>query len=249
MTRTIAISNQKGGTAKSTTTITLGAELARLGKRTLLVDLDPQGHLAEGFGLQSLGLEHDLSEVLEGSLPLAELIQPMRPNLFLAPANIHLAHLEPFLITKARREDRLKNALAPVADQYDVILIDCPPSLGILTINAFSAAQETLVPMATEFFALIGVGLLFETLQEIRAEINPELKVTGIVPTRMTHTRHAQEVIDQVRGELDGVRFFDSIPEAVAVRDAAAAGVPVTEYQPKSPAAEAYRRLAKDVLR
>ncbi len=247
MIRIIACANQKGGSAKTTTTISLGFELAQLGREVLLVDLDPQGHLAEGFGTQALGLEHEISEVLDGKLPLADILIPLRDHLTLAPANIRLSHLEPYLITKARREDRLKNALKSVGRPFDYVLIDCPPSLGIMTVNAFSAAGEILIPMASEFFALIGVGLLLDTVADMRADLNPDLEILGIVPTRMNRTTHARDVVDKAKEELQGYRFFETVPEAVAVRDASAAGVPIGEYQPESPAAIAYRKLAEEI--
>jgi chromosome partitioning protein len=173
----------------------------------------------------------------------------VRPNLDLVPSNLKLAYLEPRLITQISRENKLKNALMSVLSTYDIILIDCPPSLGILTVNAFSAAQEVLIPMAAEFFAMVGVGLLLETLGQMRAELNPGLGVVGIVPTRVNRTRHAQEVVEQAKEELgQTLRFFSPIPEAVAVRDASAAGIPVSEYQASSPAAKAYRTVAKELL-
>jgi chromosome partitioning protein len=248
MARIIAIANQKGGTAKSTTTISLGSELARLGKTTLLVDMDPQGHLAEGFGLPALALDHELSESLVGHLPLESITQRLRPNLYLAPTNLKLAYLEPQLMTEVRREDKLKGVLESANVKFDIILIDCPPSIGILTVNAFSAAQEILVPMAAEFFAVVGVSMLLDSVMKMRRQLNPQLEVTGIVPTRVTHTRHATDVVEQAKRQLSSYRFFTSVPEAVAVRDAAAAGQPITEYAPHSKAAEAYRALAKELL-
>ena len=248
MARVIAIANQKGGVGKSTTTLALGAELARLGHPTLLVDIDPQGHLAEGLGISSLSLEHELSDVFEGSVSLSSITRQVRPNLYLAPTNLKLAYLEPHLITQIRREDKLKDALAPVAEDYEIVLIDCPPSMGILTVNAFSAATEVLIPMAAEFFALVGVSMLLDSLAKMRSQLNPTLSVAGIVPTRVTHTRHALEVIDQAKAQLqDRYRFFAPIPEGVAVKDAAAAGVPVTEYQPESKPAQGYRQLAQEI--
>ncbi len=249
MTRIIAVANQKGGSAKTTTTINAGAELARLGHRTLLVDLDSQGHLAEGFGIPALGVDHDLSLVLDNKRPLADIIRPLRENLDLAPSNIRLSHLEPYLITRARREDRLKNALKPLLDRYAFVLIDCPPSLGIMTVNGFSAAGEILIPMAAEFYALIGVSLLLDTIRDMQIDLNPDLKILGIIPTRMNRTRHAREVVDHAQEELgQRLRFFSPpVPESVHVKDASAAGVPVAEYQPTSPATEAYRLLAQEI--
>ncbi len=247
MTRIIAIANQKGGSAKTTTAINLGAALAALGRRTLLVDLDPQGHLAEGFGIAAAGLEHELSEVLDQKRPLESILHPLRDHLDLAPANIRLSHLEPYLITRARREDRLKHALVPLLANYAYVLIDCPPSLGILTVNGFSAAQEILIPMAAEFYALIGVSLLLDTIRDMRIDLNPTLSVLGIIPTRMTRTRHAEAVVARAQEDLSGqVRVFEpSIPETVKVRDAAAAGLPIREFDAHSGATIAYQALAE----
>lgn len=251
MARVIAIANQKGGSAKTTTAISLGAALAEAGHPTLLVDVDPQGHLAEGFGIRAGGLDVEISAVLDNKRSLESIIQHLRPHLDLAASNIRLSHLEPYLITRARREDRLKHALRPVLDRYEFILIDCPPSLGILTINAFSAAGEILVPMAAEFYALIGVSLLLDTLAEMQADLNPDLMLLGIIATRMNRTLHAREVVEHAKAELaDRIRFFEPpIPDTVHIKDAAAAGQPILEYKSDSPAAEAYRHLAKEIAR
>jgi len=243
----IAISSQKGGVGKTTTCINLGAALADLGNRVLLIDLDPQGHMAEGFGIAALSINHEMSDVLSGSMGIETIIQEMRPRLFLAPSNVHLAHMEALLITQMRREDRLKNALVSVADTYDYILIDCPPSLGVLTVNALSAANKVLIPMLTEFYALVGVSLILDTIKRMQRELNPCLEILGIVPTRLDNTRHSKDVVEMVRKELPNVRLFTSIPEAVAVRNATAAAQTVTEYDPSSPAAIAYQTLAQEL--
>lgn len=249
MARVIAVSNNKGGSAKSTTVINVSAELAKLGQKVLAVDLDSQGHVSEGFGIPALSLEHELSDVMGGSLPLQDIVQEVRPNLSLAPANLRLSYLEPQLITRIGRENVLKKVLDPALSTYDFVLIDCPPSLGIFTVNAFAASDEVLIPMAAEFFALVGVSLLLDSLSLVRSGLSHDVGVLGIVPTRVTRTAHAREVIEQAKGQLgEHYRFFDPIPEAVAVRDASAAGVPVAEYQPASPAAKAYHELAKEIL-
>jgi chromosome partitioning protein len=246
--RIIAVAAQKGGAGKTTSTINLGAELAARGKHVLLVDLDPQGHLAEGLGIAAGELEQEISQVLDHKLELRDILVTIDHNLILAPANIHLAHLEHYLVTRTRREDRLKQALEPVQANYDIILIDCPPSLGILTVNALSAADEIIIPMAAEFYALLGVGLLLDTVAEMQRELNPNLSVTGILPTRMNRTNHAVEVVARAREELADLRVFATpIPEAVAVRDAAAAGKSLRHYAPKSPATIAYESVAKEL--
>ncbi len=243
----IAISSQKGGVGKTTTCINLGAALASCGRRVLLIDLDPQGHMAEGFGIAALSIKHEMSDVLSGAMGIKTIIQEMRPDLFLAPSNVHLAHMEALLITQMRREDRLKNALVDVEDSYDYILIDCPPSLGVLTVNALSAANKVLIPMLTEFYALVGVSLILDTIKRMQRELNPRLEILGIVPTRLDNTRHSKDVVEMVRNELPDVRLFTSIPEAVAVRNATAAAQTIEEYDPSSPAAAAYRMLAQEL--
>jgi chromosome partitioning protein len=246
----IAVSNQKGGSAKTTTTIHVGAALAAQGKRVLLIDMDPQGHLAEGFGLAAAELEHEISEVLDRRQELIQIIVPVRANLDLAPANIHLAHVEPALINKHRREDRLKMALQPVASEYDYVLIDCPPSLGILTVNALSAANQVLIPMAADYYSMLGVGLLLTSIDEMRAEINPTLTVLGLIPTRVSRTVNAREVLNHIKGELAGrVRIFlEEVPETVKFREAAGLGKTIFEHAPETPGAAAYNALAMEVI-
>lgn len=249
MARVIALSNLKGGSAKSTTTIALGAELAKLGQCTLLVDVDAQGHVSEGYGIPALSLEHDLSEVLAGDVPLTDILIPLRENLTLAPGNLKLAYVEPYLINEVGRERKLADALQPVLSDYDIILIDCPPSVGIYTVNALRAATEVLVPITAEFFALIGVSMLFDSLERIKNGLKHTVGVTGIIPTRVTRTNNSRQVVDQIHTEI-GSRYhiFTEIPEAVAVRSAAVAGKPVTEFDPTSKASEAYRIVAKELL-
>jgi chromosome partitioning protein len=249
MTRVIAVSNLKGGSAKTTTTVTVGAEFAVLGWRVLLIDVDGQGHLAEAYGIQAMSVERDMSDVLEGSVPLQHVIRPLRPNLFLAPSNLRLANLEPHLISSVGRENKLRKALKPLLGEFDMILIDCPPSVGIYTVNAFAAASEVLVPMTAEFFALTGVSMLLDSLAKLRAGLEHDIKVTGIVPTRVTRTVNARDVVDQAKAQLgNNYRFFTGVPESVAVREATVAGQPVTEYAPDNPASVAYRQVAKEIF-
>ena len=247
----IAIASQKGGSAKTTTAIHLGAALAARGRRVLLVDMDPQGHLAEGLGLAALELTAEISAVLERRQGIADILHPVRPGVDLAPSNIRLASVEAGLYTKLRREDRLKLALAPVAGAYDYVLIDCPPSLGLLTVNALSAADAVIVPMAAEYFSMLGVGLLLQTIDDMRAEINPTLAVRGLLPTRVARTVNAREILAHVRAELgERVRVFPCpVPETVKFREAAALGKTIFEYAPESPGAAAYRALAEEVDR
>lgn len=248
-TRIIAIASQKGGVAKTTTCLNIGAEIAAMGHRTLLVDMDPQGHLAEGFGIASAELESDVSFILANRKGIRDIRIPVGEHLDLAPSNIYLAHLELEMVQMVRREDRLKGALEVVKEDYDYVLIDCPPSLGILTVNAFSAADEVLIPMATEFYSLLGVSLLLDSISQMRRELNPNLRVAGILPTRMDRrTRHATEVVDKAKQEFSGIRVFQpAIPEAVAVKDASAAGQPLRSFAPTSVATKAYHAIAKEL--
>lgn len=245
----LAVANQKGGSAKTTTSINLGAALAARDKHVLLVDTDPQGHLAEGFGIPAGSLDKELSLVLDGKLPLSSIIINVRPHLDLAPSNIRLSYLEALLFTRHRREDKLKNALRAVKAQYDIIVIDCPPSLGILTVNALSAADAVLIPMACEFYAMLGVSLLLDVIEEMRAELNPSLRILGLLPTRYSRTIHAREVLERTRAELnDRVKIFEPpVNESVRFKEASAVGKTILEYAPDIKGAEAYRILAKEL--
>ena len=246
---TIAVSNQKGGSAKTTTAINIGAAIAESGKRVLLIDADPQGHLAEGFGINSGALEKDVSAVLDGKVSLKDIIINVRPNLDLAPSNIRLSYLEASLFTKHRREDKLKNALYAVDNNYDLIIIDCPPSLGLLTVNALSAADSVLIPMVCEFYAMLGVSLLLDVIEDMRVELNPSLQILGIVPTRLNRTIHARDVLERTSEELKGrVKVFEPpVNESVRFKEASAAGQTIFEYAPGIQGAEAYRTIAKEI--
>jgi chromosome partitioning protein len=245
----LAIASQKGGTAKTTTAAHLGAALAERGQKILLVDMDPQGHIAESFGVPAQELDQEISQVLEQKIPLSDIIKEVRPGLFLAPANIQLSYTETRLYSRLRREDRLKQALARVAGRFDLVIIDCPPSLGILTVNALSAADQVLIPMATEYFGMLGVALLLQTIAEMREELNQDLSAMGVLATRVTRTQNAKEVLERTQLELgDDVRVFTvQIPETVRVKEAAALGKTIFEYAPDNPAATAYRMLAEEV--
>ena len=247
---TLAVSNQKGGSAKTTTTINLGAAVALQGSRVLLVDTDPQGHLAEGFGIPAGSLDREISDVLDGKAKLADIVVNVRPNIDIAPSNIRLSYLEALLFTRHRREDKLKNALAEAKERYDVIIVDCPPSLGLLTVNALSAADKVLIPMVCEFYAMLGVSLLLDVIEDMRAELNPSLCILGILPTRMNRTVHAREVLERTKRELDGrVRVFEpAVSESVRFKEAAAAGETIFEYAPKVKGIEAYVKVAEEII-
>ena len=246
----LAVSNQKGGSAKTTTAINLGAATAALGKRVLLVDADPQGHLAEGFDIAAGALQKEMSLVLDGKLSLSEIVTNLRPNLDLAPSNIRLSYVEASLFTRHRREDKLKNAIAAAKDNYEVIIIDCPPSLGLLTVNALSAADCVLIPMVCDFYAMLGVSLLLDVIEDMKVELNPALRILGILPTRLNRTIHAREVLARTKIELkDRIRVFEpAVNESVRFKEAAAAGKTIFEHAPDIQGAEAYRILAKEIV-
>lgn len=249
--RIIAIAAQKGGVAKTTSTLNLGAELAALGQHVLLVDMDPQGHLAEGFGIVADDLPREISRVLSDhdTDTMADVLIEVGTNLWLAPSNIYLADLELEMVSMVRREDRLKQALEPVQNLFDFILIDCPPSLGILTVNAFSAANEVIVPMATEFFALLGVAQLHRSVQRMRRVLNPKLRITGILPTRKRRTKHGDDVIERAKNEFEGIRVYSpAVPELVVVANASAEGKALIDYAPTSAPRLAYESIAKELL-
>jgi chromosome partitioning protein len=246
----IAVANQKGGVAKTTTVIHVGAALAELERRVLLVDLDPQGHLAEGFGLVSDQLEAEISDVLEGSKKINEIIIPaIRDNLDLAPSNIRLSDMELTLVNLRFREYKLKRALEPIVPRYDYILLDCPPSLGLLTVNALIAADSVLIPMASEYYSMLGVSLLINTINTIRREANPDLAVLGIIHTHHKRTLHAREVVQRTKDELgEQLRVFETpINDSTRFAEAAGQGKTVFETAPDIEGAMAYRAIAKEI--
>lgn len=251
MTHVIAVANQKGGVAKTTTVIHIGAAIAGLGKRVLLVDLDPQGHLAEGFGLVSDQLEAEISDVFEGSKRIIDIIIPnIRPNLDLAPSNIRLSDMELTLVNLRFREYKLKRALEPILSRYDYVLLDCPPSLGLLTVNALIAASEVLIPMASEFYSMLGVSLLIRTIQTIKGEANPELRVLGIIHTHHKRTLHAREVVARTKSELGTqIHVFETpINDSTRFSEAAGQGSTVFETAPDIEGALAYRQIAEEIV-
>ena len=251
MGQVIAVANQKGGVAKTTTVIHIGAALAELERRVLLVDLDPQGHLAEGFGLVSDQLEAEISDVLEGSKKINEIIIPsIRYNLDVAPSNIRLSDMELTLVNLRFREYKLKRTLEPILPRYDYILLDCPPSLGLLTVNALIAADSVLIPMASEYYSMLGVSLLINTINTIRREANPDLAVLGIIHTHHKRTVHAREVVQRTKDELgEQIRVFETpINDSTRFAEAAGQGKTVFETAPEIEGAMAYRAIAKEII-
>jgi len=252
MANIIAVANQKGGVAKTTTVIHIGVAIGGLGNKVLLLDLDPQGHLGEGFGIVTDDLEVEMSNVLEGSERMADIVIPeIRPNLDLAPSNIRLADMELTLVNLRFRETKLKKALKPISRRYEYILIDCPPSLGLLTVNALIAANQVLIPMASEYYSMLGVSLLIKTIDMIKREGNEDLSILGIVHTHhKMRTIHAREVIDRTKAEVgEEIRVFDiPVNDSTRFPEAVGQGKTVFEVAPGIQGAEAYRKIAKEIV-
>lgn len=245
MSRVIAVANQKGGVAKTTTVHSLGAALAELGERVLLVDLDPQACLTYSVGLDPEGLSRSIHDVFLGRCEAAEVIEKVG-ELSVLPATIDLAGSEVYLLTRTGREHALKRALRPVADEYDTILVDCPPSLGVLTINGLTAAHEVLIPLQCETLGHRGVGQLLETIDDVRNFTNPDLRVRGAVATMFdSRTRHANEMLGAV-GERYGLEVLEPpVRKSIRFAEAPAQGKSIFEHAGEAPGAEAYRQLAR----
>jgi chromosome partitioning protein len=248
-TRVIAIANQKGGVGKTTTAVNLAACLAERGRRTLLIDLDPQGNATTGLGLTAAGLDHSMYDVLVDDVELASILQPTELDLLtVAPASLELAGAELDLISEFSREARLKDSLAPLLHQFDVVLIDCPPSLSLLTVNALTAAREVLIPVQTEYFALQGLSQLLRTIDQIRRRLNPTLRVCGIACVMYdARTNLATDVVREVREHFGELVFDTVVPRNVKLSEAPSHGQPITVWDPASRGAIAYRDLAAEI--
>ncbi len=251
MARIYTLVNQKGGVGKTTTTINLGAYLADLGQRVLLVDLDPQANATSCLGVDKHSVKSGTYEALtETRVAPDSILYNKQFKLSLLPSSPALAGAEVELVNELARESRLKKALAPIKDRYDYILIDCPPSLGILTLNGMVAAQDGLIiPVQCEYLALEGLGMLMDTIEHVRKALSPQLHIRGVLLTMYdTRTNLSQEVVDEVRSHFKKEAFETIIPRSVRLAEAPSHGLPILAYFPSSPGAEAHRALAEEVL-
>ncbi len=247
----IAMCNQKGGVGKTTTTINLGAALAETGRKILLVDFDPQGSLSVGLGVNPHTLNSSIYNLLlSREFTVDEVIRPTSvEGMDILPSNIDLSAAEVQLVSEVAREQTLSRVLAKVRSQYDLILIDCAPSLGLLTINALTAADKVIVPLECEFFALRGVALLTETISKVQDRLNPDLELLGILGTMFdARTLHSREVLDRVVQAFGDTVFHTVIRRTIKYPETTVAGEPITTYATNSPGATAYRALAREVL-
>jgi chromosome partitioning protein len=248
--RVIALCNQKGGVGKTTTTISLGAALAGYGRRVLAVDFDPQGALSAGLGVQTHDVPTIYDLLLGSTKDVAAAIRPTNtPNLDVIPANIDLSAAEVHLVNEVAREQILARVLRQVTADYDVVLIDCQPSLGLLTVNALTAAHGVLIPLECEFFALRGVALLVETIDKVRDRLNPAIELDGILATMYDpRTLHSREVLERVV-EAFGEKVLETvINRTVKFPDASVAATPITEFAPDHHGADQYRQLARELV-
>ena len=246
--RVIAFANQKGGVGKTTTAITVAACLAELEYRVLVVDLDPQGNASTGLGINARDLDATIYDVLLRGEKLENCVEPTAvKNLFVAPANLDLAGADIELVPEMGREQRLKKAIDTVIDQYDYVILDCPPSLGLLTVNGLTAATEVFVPIQCEYFALEGLGQLLRSVDRVSQVLNPTLEVRHIACVMYTHTTLADDVVREVREHFGDKVCKTVVPRSVRVAEAPSHGKPVTSFDPSSAASKAYREIAKEI--
>ena len=251
MAKIIAIANQKGGVGKTTTSINLSACIAEAGKRVLLIDSDPQGNSTSGLGVNKTAVENSIYDVIINEFDMADAtVSTMIDTLKLVPSSIALAGAEVELVSRMAREQVLKNALLKVKDNYDYVFIDCPPSLGLLTLNALNAADTLLVPIQCEFYALEGLSQLMNTVKLVRKNLNPNLDVEGVVLTMYdARTNLSVQVVEEVKKFFKNKVYDTIIPRSVRLGEAPSFGLPITHYARNSAGANAYISLAEEILR
>lgn len=250
MSRTIAIANQKGGVGKTTTSINLSAALAAKGKKVLLVDTDPQGNATSGYGIDKNELENTIYELILGECSIQDcIIKDVIPKVSVLPSNVNLAAAEIELIGVNQKEFILKNEIDWVKDSYDYIIIDCPPSLSMLTVNAMTTADTVLVPIQCEYYALEGLSQLIHTVNLVKERLNPDLDMEGVVFTMFdSRTNLSNQVVENVKNNLQQNVYKTIIPRNIRLAEAPSYGMPIQVYDPKSAGAEAYMQLADEVI-
>ena len=248
--RVIAMCNQKGGVGKTTSSVNIAGALSQYGRKVLIVDFDPQGAATVALGINANQVENTIYTALfNPSIDVHEVVVHTRfPNLDIIPANIDLSAAEVQLVTEVGREKVLASTLRRLKDEYDAIIIDCQPSLGLLTINALTAADGVIIPVAAEFFALRGVALLMQSIEKVRTRINPDLQVYGVLVTMYTNTIHSQEVLQRIYEAFDKKVFHSIISRSIKLPDATVAAAPITMFSPEHRTAKEYREVAREII-
>lgn len=250
MKKILAITNQKGGVGKTTTTINLAAALALKGKKVLIIDIDPQGNTTSGFGIEKDKSKYTIYDVIEEKITCEEaIVKTSYDNLYIVPSNVNLAGAEIELVNVPEREYRLKASLKSIDNNYDYVLIDCPPSLGLLTVNALVAAEGVIIPIQCEYFALEGVAQLLATIKIVQKHLNKKLTVDGVLLTMYDgRTNLSIQVAEQIKRYFEGKVYRTVIPRNIRLSEAPSYGMPIQYYSPRSKGAEAYNDLAKEIL-